>query len=239
MKSEWPISRAEWFLQRMLGGMAPEECEVLGRRYRVLRGVFSPALSKSTEFFARFLTEICKGKSVLEIGCGSGAVSISCAFSGAKQVTCSDLSSRAIECTEQNLARHNIGQQVRTVHCAGFGSIKGRFDIIFFALPYILVADIEPHRATYGDLAYSVFDQDYDAQLSFLRSSPKYVKKNGRVFVGFSKIGDGTKFDMNVRSVNARARLMRKEKEGRADNRIYEISYGELGRAWRARFGPI
>ena len=60
----WPIRRGEWFLQRMLSPNAPSECEILGFKFEIEKGVFSPAISRSTEFFVKELIKKCVGKKV-------------------------------------------------------------------------------------------------------------------------------------------------------------------------------
>src|SRR5688572_22573694 len=67
-----------------------------GVTVKVFPGVFHPGLFSSTHFLIDFLaSEDLRTKSLLELGCGSGLISIWAAKHGA-QVTATDLSTKAI-----------------------------------------------------------------------------------------------------------------------------------------------
>ena len=68
----------------------------------IFPGVFHPGFFHSTKFILSYLTDKdLAGKSFLELGCGSGLVSIVAAKAGGN-VTSSDLSLRALENTKHN-----------------------------------------------------------------------------------------------------------------------------------------
>lgn len=217
------IGRAKWFLGRMSSERAPKECTVGGRRFFVERGVFSPAYSRSTEFFADFLSKRCCGKTVFEVGCGSGSIAVLCALGGAKRVVCTDVNEAAVHCAKKNAKRHGVDRIVEVIHERTFDAVQDRFDIVFFALPYVFVEDAGPFVLRYGELAYSVFDEGYRSQREFLLGAPKMVKGDGVIYVGFSQLGELDKFNRNVTEIGAVSLLVARAKEGRADNRIYEI----------------
>ena len=221
--SSWPIRRGEYFLKRMSSSRAPRECSVLGVPFSVVPGVFSPALSRSTEFFARKLVKGIEGKSIFEVGCGSGAISVLCALKGASRVICSDVSDAAIECTRLNASRHGVEDKIELVTASDFDDVAGHFDIVFFALPYVYVDDVRSIFARFGALAYSIFDEKYRAQRLFFEKAPKYVTPGGRILVGFSKVGVLDRFFSNVRKASCTANLVASEPEGRTDNRFYQI----------------
>lgn len=75
---------------------------------QVPHGVFHPGLFYSTKFLLNFLlTQPLKGKSLLELGGGSGLISIHCARRGA-EVTVTDLSKKAIMAIEANTASNSV-----------------------------------------------------------------------------------------------------------------------------------
>lgn len=221
--SLWPIRRGEWFLQRMTSSNAPSECEVLGLKFEIVKDVFSPALSRSTEFFAKNLIKRCNGKKVFEIGCGSGVISILCSLAGAKYVFCTDISTSAIKCTKINSERHNVLHKMKIIKDRGFDEVRDTFDLIFFGLPYVYVEDINPLLRKYGEIAYSIFDEKYESQIIYFRNVSKYLKEGGEAFVGFSKVGDLERFEYNLSQSGLTAILEAVEKEGRADNRFYQL----------------
>ncbi|MDD3399126.1 MAG: methyltransferase [Candidatus Methanomethylophilaceae archaeon] len=78
------------------------------------------------------------GERVLEVGCGSGVVSIHCAIAGA-EVTAVDINPYAVECTHRNATRNGVKMDVRPSDM--YSNVTGRFDTIVFNLPYLPVED--------------------------------------------------------------------------------------------------
>ncbi|MGI5964655.1 MAG: HemK2/MTQ2 family protein methyltransferase [Candidatus Methanomethylophilaceae archaeon] len=79
-----------------------------------------------------------QGENVLELGCGSGVVSLHMAAAGA-EVTAGDINPSAVELTAKNAELNNIA--VRTVVTDVFGSVEGKYDTVVFNLPYLPVDD--------------------------------------------------------------------------------------------------
>ncbi len=77
-----------------------------------------------------------KGSKVLEIGCGSGVVSIHCAKHGCS-VTSGDINPKAVELTRKNAELNGVAIDVRETDV--YSNIDGRFDLILFNLPYLPV----------------------------------------------------------------------------------------------------
>lgn len=100
----------------------------------VLPGVFHPGLFSSTTFLLDFLkTQNLEGKTFLELGCGSGLISITAAMAGAR-VTASDLSLKALENTRRNAAQNNVA--INVVHSDLFDKLHQTFDRIIVNPPY-------------------------------------------------------------------------------------------------------
>jgi len=89
--------------------------------------------------------DVRKGETVLEIGCGSGIVSMHCALNGGI-VTCGDINKKAVALTKRNMALNSLDATV--VETDLYSAIEGRFDMIIFNLPYLPVMEE-------GDLALS------------------------------------------------------------------------------------
>lgn len=81
------------------------------------------------------------GESILEIGCGSGVVSLHCAKMGAK-VTAGDINPVAVELTRKNAKLNDLNINVILTNV--YDSISGTFDTIVFNLPYLPVDDDMP-----------------------------------------------------------------------------------------------
>lgn len=104
-------------------------------RVKVNPGVFHPGFFYSTKFLLDFLsTQLIRNKSLLELGCGSGLISVICAKNGAT-VTASDLSEQAIENTKANASANNVS--ITTVNSDIFDNLnQQKFDWIIINPPY-------------------------------------------------------------------------------------------------------
>lgn len=80
--------------------------------------------------------DVREGERVLEVGCGSGVVSIHCALNGC-EVTAVDINPRAVELTRRNASAN--GADVEVLESDVYGNVDGRFDTIVFNLPYLPV----------------------------------------------------------------------------------------------------
>ena len=76
-----------------------------------------------------------KGYKVLEVGCGTGIVSISLASKVASVVAC-DINSDAVGLTLKNVKRNKI-DNVKVVESDLFSNVSGKFDLIVFNTPYL------------------------------------------------------------------------------------------------------
>jgi release factor glutamine methyltransferase len=98
-------------------------------------GVFHPGLFSSTRFLLSYLkTHSLAGKKFIEVGCGSGLISVWAAKQNAL-VTAIDISARCLENTASNAERNQVNFQI--VHSSLFGSVQLQiFDWIVINPPY-------------------------------------------------------------------------------------------------------
>lgn len=106
-----------------------------GTTVTVLPGVFHPGLFYSTKFLIDYLQDKpVTSKSLLELGCGTGLISVIAAKSGAV-VTATDLSGKAIENIKHNTTRNGVN--IRIIQSDLFNAIeKETFDWIIINPPY-------------------------------------------------------------------------------------------------------
>jgi release factor glutamine methyltransferase len=102
---------------------------------RVHPGVFHPGLFSSTHYLMSFLAHHdLKAKTLLELGCGTGLISIWAAFQGAK-VTATDLSGIAVANTKANV--QSTGAHVQVIQSDMFDRLdSASFDWIVLNPPY-------------------------------------------------------------------------------------------------------
>jgi release factor glutamine methyltransferase len=118
----------KWYLSR------PRTFRYEGLVINVSPGVFHPGFFFSTKILLQYLsTQSLNGKTFLELGCGSGTISIFAAKKGA-QVTASDINTKAVRDAAHNGLANGVTMQV--VHSDLFASIDQRFDWIVINPPY-------------------------------------------------------------------------------------------------------
>jgi release factor glutamine methyltransferase len=115
------------------------------------------------------------GEKVLEVGCGSGLVSLHCAKVGATVVAV-DINQKAVDCTRANLERNHLQAQVHRSDL--FSNIEGRFDLILFNPPYLVGrGEDELERSWAGGR------DGVEVLERFLREAPDHLAPGGRVVV--------------------------------------------------------
>ena len=115
-----------------------------GRTFTVLEGVLIPR--QDTEISVEVILKILKNnniKNLLEIGCGSGIVSITLDFEtrGQVDITAVDISPQAIKNT--NVNKNNLKSNIKILESNLFEEINEKFDLIYSNPPYIKSNEIE------------------------------------------------------------------------------------------------
>ena len=115
-----------------------------GRTFTVLEGVLIPR--QDTEISVEVILKILKNnniKNLLEIGCGSGIVSITLDLEtkGQVYITAVDISPQAIKNT--NVNKNNLKSNIKILESDLFDEINEKFDLIYSNPPYIKSHEIE------------------------------------------------------------------------------------------------
>lgn len=131
--------------------------------------------------------DIRKGERVLEVGCGSGVVSIHCAMNGAEVVSV-DINPSAAELARENFASNGLKSDVRLSDV--YSAVSERFDTIVFNLPYLPVDD-EGMLAR----AWSGGTDGLGPLPALLEGAPDHLLPGGRVVVVASSLMDGDRMD--------------------------------------------
>src|SRR3989344_7252176 len=157
--------------------------EILGKKFIVHPNVFSPKYFHDTEFFAANLP-VHKHDCVLEIGRGTGVISIEAAYKGACRVIAIDINPTAVKNTQENVALHHLGKiiAVRKGDLFKALSTDEKFDVIFWNTPFGLIEN----DTKISDLEKAVFDPGYDATERFIKQAHRYLTGDGNIFIGFS-----------------------------------------------------
>ncbi len=119
-----------------------------------------------------------EGMPALDMGTGSGILSVEMAKRGAK-VTAVDINPYALEATRQLAER--IGVPVTLVHSNLFENVRGSYDLIVFNPPYVPTPDEEPHDLE--SIAWHGGRTGLSVILPFLSSAPRFLNPSGRILL--------------------------------------------------------
>ncbi|MBQ2762781.1 MAG: methyltransferase [Candidatus Methanomethylophilaceae archaeon] len=126
--------------------------------------------------------DITEGERVLEVGCGSGVVSIHCAKNGGI-VTSVDINPSAAELASINFSKNGLEGNVFISDL--YENVSGIFDTIVFNLPYLPVDE-----EGILEKSWSGGDDGMGPLPALLDGSEDYLSEKGRVVVVTSSLMD-------------------------------------------------
>lgn len=93
---------------------------------------FNPLVLASYVFFYRLLEEHCKGKNVLDYGCGNGIHSIFPIKAGASRVVGIDLSEKSLEIARERIKKAGLSDRVeyKIMDCENLEFLPGSFEAV-------------------------------------------------------------------------------------------------------------
>ena len=170
------------------------------------------------------LSVIQKEDKVLDLCTGSGAIAVVLADKAQCDVTAVDVSEEALAVAKQNA--ENNGVTVKTVQSNLFENLQGEvFDVIVTNPPYIKTGDLSGLAREVKDfeptLALDGGEDGLDFYRLICREAPKYLTKNGVLFMEFG-IGQAKEictmledvFDVEIKSdFNGRERMIKAVKK--------------------------
>ncbi len=164
---------------------------VAGFDLTVLPSVFHPKVFVTSGFFAHFLQSLdLSGKSVVEIGTGSGVLALSAARAGAHSVLALDINPAAVEAAKLNAERNGLGQ-VTTLESNLFSAVpaSSQFDVIISSPPSF---SGEPRDT--ADRAWHAGPGYRDIVPMFSQAAPR-LKPDGRMYLLLSSDTNLALFD--------------------------------------------
>ncbi|MGJ0629751.1 class I SAM-dependent methyltransferase [Xenorhabdus bovienii] len=193
---------AEEVLMRALHDMDfPTEFSLLGRQWELIRGVFPGTLTGATEVMASALPYPVGGR-MLEVGCGSGVISVTAALCGVSEVVALDINPNAVTNTLRNAVRHGVESQVSARVSDVFSALEMNedFDLIFWNVPWTYV-DGDFDMAS--ELHAAVFDPEYGGQRRLIQGAPNHLRKDGRLLIGTADLKNGAVLEAIAKDVSA------------------------------------
>lgn len=127
---------------------------------------------------------------VLEIGVGSGLVSISASFN-CKHVTATDINKYAIKCAENNV-KLNKRSNITIKESDLFENVDGKYDLILFNTPYLPVIEQEHVDDDYSK-AWDGGEDGREVIDKFIRKAPEFLKDDGKIQLVQSSLSNNEK----------------------------------------------
>lgn len=155
-----------------------------GRTFTVLEGVLIPR--QDTEISVEVILKILKNnniKNLLEIGCGSGIVSVTLDLEtrGQVDITAVDISPQAIKNT--NVNKNNLKSNIKILESNLFEEINEKFDLIYSNPPYIKSHEIENLQVEVRDheprLALDGGSDGLYFYRKIIKDAPNYLNSRG------------------------------------------------------------
>lgn len=157
------------------------EIELFKKKFIQYSDVFPVDIFKDASFFTPLIV-INKNEKFLEMGSGSGITSVIKAIEGA-EVTGLDINPNAIENSIKNAVLNNVEKKCNFFLSDVFEGIDNQlFDTIYWNVPFC------SQEINTSILERSIIDFEYRSLEKFFKDCRGYLKPDGRILIGFSKI---------------------------------------------------
>jgi 16S rRNA G1207 methylase RsmC len=191
------------------------------QKLTILPGVFPPNRFRTSSIFGKLIKELdLINKTVFDIGCGPGNLSILAAKQGAQSVVAVDKNAIAVQNTKLNVAEHRLDNVV-VHHGSVFDSLKNqKADVIFFNPPF----HKDQVKQTDTDLIHSVLTNNFEVLIRFFANVDSYLKPNGSIYLAFSNKDQVALEKLEHLMSRFKTNLIKHQYQGtNADVRIYQL----------------
>lgn len=146
------VEPAWWAPEATSPAPGSEACDGSGTEHRHLRIDPGRSFGSGSHVTTRLMLEAVgrftrPGSRVLDVGCGSGVLSVAAALSGASEVRAVDLDPHAVEATIENARRNGVGARI-DCDGASLEQVRGVFDLVLANIGASVLVDLsEPLAA--------------------------------------------------------------------------------------------
>lgn len=122
------------------------------------------------------------GKTVVDIGCGSGVQGVTMGVGGAKQIILSDVSEQAIANAKENIEKFQLSDKASVVQSDLFANIEDMADMIVFNHPFFPADPIKNKP-----VSISMLDKG-DLIHRFFEEAKKHLNKDGVIVMPYLQL---------------------------------------------------
>jgi release factor glutamine methyltransferase len=163
----------------------PDVFELVGLEWDLLDEVWPPAYSPGGELFAE-LIPFPSMSSFLEMGCGTGIMSVLAALAGVGRVVGLDINPAAVRNTELNARRHGVADRVTARVSDLYSAVSPgeRFDGIYWNPPFLNAPKENMDSSIWHE---TMFDPAYAKLRRFLAEGRGLLTSRGRAYLWFGE----------------------------------------------------
>jgi len=163
----------------------PDVFELVGLEWDLLDDVWPPYYSPGGELFAD-LIPFASMSSFLEMGCGTGIVSVLAARAGVERVIGLDINPAAVRNTGMNAERHGVADRVSARESDLYSAVgpSERFDGIYWNPPFLNAPDDKVETSIWHE---TMFDPEYAKMRRFLTEGRGLLTARGRAYLWFGE----------------------------------------------------
>lgn len=161
-----------------------------------------------------------KGR-ILEVGCGTGIVSLYCAASDSENtVEGVDINPAAVSLAQRNAELNRI-KNVKFYESDLFSNVKGKYDWIIFNPPYLPTSQNEKIKGELNN-AFDGGQKGREIMEKFIERAPRHLEKNGGVLLLVSNLSGKEEITGKFESVGLKAKII--DEEALFFEKLYVIS---------------
>lgn len=173
--------------------------------------IYEPA--EDSFLLEKFVRKFSKDKKVLDMGCGSGILSLVAKESGALEVLSVDIVKESLEVCKQkglNILKSDL-----------FEHVSGKFDLIVFNPPYLPADSREDFESA---IITSGGEKGDEIILRFLKESVSHLEDNGTILLLVSSLTPSENIERLIGELGLVKRLLGSEKVFMERLEVWEIN---------------